>query len=369
MNLFGRHDVAPNLGKRGRNSLTVLDAGPYKLQLAAQAPAAVAALPQVGQEPDTAPPSVFTDPPRTSVDPFAQPPPDWRPSLAPSPLSDASSTWVRPPAGQLDEQDVPMPPASDHAAFEPPVEARAQVDANADSESALVQFDDDVEGVTPPADGPHAAGSVSARSSTLGNGQATVDDRQTLEAPVRIIKLDPTRDVSMEVRPAALSTVADWPWRGDDNIATDTWRDLCSIAREADDASCIRTLSALAVQEMQRPACAAALRAGYAATDSPALRLSLLAALCAAPSSPLEFWWCVVGGARYPEERIIAYRAIANAGDTRGYSDALADPQPCAAVALARQLLRECGEQAFDKALAALEPDRADLLRAELTHR
>ena len=417
MNLFGRYTIAPNLGRRGRSSLVSIDPGPYRLRLPGSRveetpPAPVVEEPATSQfdegvrEAETASPA--RPPSRADVDLFAQPPPDWTPGLAPSPLDSSSAQWSHQP----DVADAQMPAEPEAVEFDvPPVPM-----AEATSDTLDAPAEDAVCGDDPQANTHESAteelpsyamqepAGLAAIPLPPTNGAATVGEDRGLEAPVRVIKLDPTREAGMVLRPwvpgsadtppadapeaqlsaqsvqgddtdqaftAALSAaaenaiVAPWPWHGDDNLAADAWRAELSIPAQADDSTCVRLLSSLSEALVDAPQCAAALRAGYASADSPALRLSLLAAL-GETGDPPEFWWCVASGATRPEERIVAYRALARTGDLRAYGYALGDPQACAAVALGHQLLRVHGEQAFNQALRSLEPDRAELLRAEL---
>src|ERR1700680_3962942 len=105
MSLFGRHAVAPSLGRRGRTPLASLDPGPYRLRLPGAHPEEAPPAPVVedpstlqfseeARELETASPA--RPPSRADVDLFAQPPPDWTPGLAPSPLEAASAQWSPP---------------------------------------------------------------------------------------------------------------------------------------------------------------------------------------------------------------------------------------------------------------------------------
>ena len=369
MSIFHRIEIAPNLGRRGRTPIAALDPGMFRLRLAApstQGPITPpATAPAVEQQENT-----LDHQARHSVDPFTQPPPDWQSEPTPEPLSNVASPLERSLGDE--SASVDSPPLAEEVSPTPPL-SRGET---AIAPQEVASLDDPC--ATPPNDEvPTFAGQV------LSSNGVPAAEPEVTRAPVRVIKLELESSADLadapsasaaddtapsEPKPAARADVSiAWPWQGDRDVAADHWRALLGLDADTSEAACVRVLCAMTIPlAAQAQNLGPALRAGYAAgEESRAIRASLLAVLADDPTCPPEFWWCVTSGSREPHERVLAYRALARR-DARVYGQAFADPQAWVALALGRRLLREQGVHDFERALAALEPERATLLSSAL---
>ena len=381
MSLFHRNEIAPNLGRRGRTPIAALDPGMFRLRLErplTEAPIAPpAAAPAVERQ------EVAGDyQPRRSVDPFAQPPPDWRPEPELSSLTNVASPLDRSLGDEQASLEVSSP-AEESSASPPAMEETAHLDAAPAlglGETAIAP--QEVASLDQSCPAPLGAEAPTFAGQIPSPNGVPVAEPEVTRAPVRVLKLDlescadladaasagaaddiAPSDPTLAARPNA--SIA-WPWQRDRDVAGDQWRALLGLDTDTSEADCVRALCALtipAVAEAQM--LGPALRAGYAGEDSRAIRASLLAALADDPACPPEFWWCVASGSREPHERVLAYRAITRL-DARAYAQALDDPQAWVALALGRRLLREQGVHDFERALASVDSEHAGLLRSAL---